>query len=601
MGVLLRNLKGFLVVISFIFLSNCTKVNTDTAITSLHVNKKITSPYTLPAEAYLAMAKKQTGIEQNTLLIMASGRLIDEGAYQQAQDILTQMHSTTEEQINEQYVLLAKINLSRNRVSQALSALATVHHTGDLPVYYQVQYHELLATAYQYLGKLSESVVERIKLNRLLLDDEAQANNSRALWFSLTNLPVAELNTLAAERSEGNVLKGWVTLALISRQSYPYPQAMLADVEQWQNHYPNHPANRLLPSPLEQIAPKLYSNPKQIALLLPITGPLSGPGLAIKDGFMAAFDASGTQDYVSVRVYDTQQGNVSELYQQAINNGAEYVVGPLSKPDVLTVATMTHPIPTILLNDTDGKLREHAYAFGLSPTNEARQVAARARKQGLSRALIIAPAGPWGNDMVSAFSEQWQITGGRVVDVLHYGLQDDLNTRIRHFLQVSDSEAREKRLKQLLGHTLEATPQRRQDFDMIFLVAYPSKARQIMPLLRYYYLNRVPVYATSSVYSGSADSMKDRDLDGIIFCDMPWVFHHQMGWRNWPEQFNSYNRLYALGMDSYALSTQLNQLLLFPALDINDKNGVLYLNAKQHIARILVFAQFKQGLPDLMR
>ena len=131
---------------------------------------------------------------------------------------------------------------------------------------------------------------------------------------------------------------------------------------------------------------------------------------------------------------------------------------------------------------------------------------------------------------------------------------------------------------------------------MIFLLSYPSMARQIMPLLNYYYADDVPVYATSSVYAGSENSMKDRDLDGIIFCDMPWVFRHQMGSRNWPEQFNSYNRLYALGLDSYALSNQLNQLLLFPALGVSDNSGVLYLSEHQKIARILVFGQFKQGL-----
>ena len=81
---------------------------------------------------------------------------------------------------------------------------------------------------------------------------------------------------------------------------------------------------------------------------------------------------------------------------------------------------------------------------------------------------------------------------------------------------------------------------------------------------------------------------------------MPWVFSHQVGSRNWPEQFNSYNRLYALGMDSYALSSQLNQLILFPALGVSDKSGVLYLSSNQQIARILAFGQFKQGQALLM-
>jgi hypothetical protein len=132
---------------------------------------------------------------------------------------------------------------------------------------------------------------------------------------------------------------------------------------------------------------------------------------------------------------------------------------------------------------------------------------------------------------------------------------------------------------------------------MIFLLAYPSKARQIMPLLKYYYAGDVPVYATSSVYGGNANALKDKDLDGVIFCDIPWVFAHQMGSRNWPEQLNSYNRLYALGMDSYALATQLNQLILFPADGSrDDTTGTLYLKPSQQVARVLEWGQFRQGL-----
>lgn len=94
--------------------------------------------------------------------------------------------------------------------------------------------------------------------------------------------------------------------------------------------------------------------------------------------------------------------------------------------------------------------------------------------------------------------------------------------------------------------------------------------------------------------------MKDKDLDGIIFCDMPWVFQHQMGTRNWPEQLNSYNRLYALGMDSFALASQLNQLLLFPAMGIHDKSGVLYLNRSQQVARVPAWGRFKGGVAVAM-
>ncbi|MDA9271803.1 penicillin-binding protein activator [bacterium] len=594
---ILRHLKLIFFVGSVLLLSQCTKVATDS---HLQVNQQLASPYSMPASAYMALAKNQTGSERQSLLIMAAGRLIYDGQWQQGLRILSQTESLSDELLKEKNLLLAKVDLIREQPHAAIAKLATVRDVSSLPIYYQVQFHEMLAYSYQLVGHPSESVVERIKLESLLPDEASKANNRRALWLSLTSLPKPELDTLAAESSDTPILQGWMQLALISRQSYENPDIELAQIAHWQAQYPQHPANRILPSPLDTVKTSLFAPPKQIALLLPISGPLAGPGGAIKDGFMAAYEASGSSNFVKVRVYDTNQVNVSALYQQALTDGAQYVIGPLSKTDVATIAKENHPVPTLLLNDLDASTKGNAYQFGLSPSNEARQVAARARKNGYSRALVITPTGAWGDDVVSAFANQWRASGGHIVDTLHYGLQDDLNTAVRNILQVSDSEAREKQLKRLLGSTIESTPTRRQDFDMIFLLAYPTKARQIMPLLKYYYAGDVPVYATSSVYAGSANTMKDRDLNGIIFCDMPWIFTHQMGSRNWPEQFNSYNRLYALGLDSYALSNQLNQLLLFPALGVSDKSGVLYLNPTHQIARILTFGQFRQGLAQLM-
>ena len=590
---ILRLLKPFLLIFCVLLLSNCTKVSPESHV---QINKKLASPYTMPAGAYLALAKNQVGDEKQSLLLMAAGRFIYEGQWRQGRDILAQIGPLSAERTIEKNLLLAKVDLMREQPKAALAKLANVREIQHLPIYYQAQYHEMLASAYQSTGNATESVMERIKLEALLPDEAAKANNRRALWLSLTTLPLPELDALAVEVSNDSLLKGWVELALISRKKYDNPQAMLADVEAWQVQYPHHPANYILPQPIDSIRRRMYPAPRQIALLLPLSGPLAGPGMAVKDGFMAAFEASGRSGFVKVREYNTNAADSAALYEQALADGADYVVGPLSKADVALVAPLDHPVPTLLLNDIQTRLRDNAYLFGLSPTSEARQVAAKARKQGHTRALVIAPAGAWGDDIVNAFSTQWRANGGDVVDTLHYGPHDDMTKNIRTLLHVSESLDREKSLQHVLGNHVETTPRRRQDIDMVFLVAYPSTARQVMPLLKYYYAGDLPVYATSSVYTGSANSMKDRDLDGIIFCDMPWVFNHQMGSRNWPEQFNSYNRLYALGLDSYALSNQLNQLLLFPALGVSDNSGVLYLSDKQQIARILVFGQFQQGL-----
>ncbi|KTD18769.1 Lipoprotein [Legionella lansingensis] len=579
--------------VSVILLSQCTKVAENQA--QARVKQQPTTPYTMPASAYLALAKNQVGDEQQNLLLMAAGRQIYDGQWRDGLDTLSQIgDNLSSTQAAEKSILLAKIDLMRAQAKAAITKLSAVRDANSLPAFYQLQYHNILANAYESVGNATESVIERIKLERLIPDEEGRANNSRILWLTLTKLPVEELNTLAVEAKDGSDIQGWMKLALIAREHSGSTDASLQRVEEWQNQYPGHPANAILPASLSAVKPYLNRAPRQMALLLPLSGPLAGPGGAIRDGFMAA--ANSNNNAANVRLYDTANGNVAELYEQALSEGADYVVGPLSKPDVAAVAALDHPVPTLLLNDMETGLNNNAYRFGLSPSNEARQVAIRASKGGYTKALIIAPAGPWGDEIVAAFTSQWQTMGGAVVDKLSYANNSDLNISIRALLRVTDSQAREKRIKQLLGQKIQVTPSRRQDFDMIFLLAYPSKARQIMPLLKYYFAGNVPVFATSTVYSGSINAMKDKDLDGIIFCDMPWVFNHQMGSRNWPEQLNSYNRLYALGMDSYALATQLNQLLLFPAMGIHDKSGVLYLNRAQQLARIPAWGQFKGGV-----
>lgn len=552
----------------------------------------LASPYSLPAEAYLALANNKTGVEKQSLMMLAAGRYIYDGQWRQGSEILSQIETLTESLSNEKNLLLAKIDLIREQPRAAIAKLAKISAIQNMPIYYQVQFHEMLALAYLATGHAVESVIERIKLDNLLQDEAYKANNRRALWLSLTKLPLPDLDSMNAESSNDRVLNGWVALSQISRKQYASATNMLADIKAWQQEYPNHPANSILPQPLDSVLQKLFAKPKHIALLLPITGPLSGPGNAIKDGFMAASNQGAATD---VRVYNTAEGQVANIYQTAVADGADFIVGPLSKADVAIVNAMQHPVPTLLLNDLSDASHDNAYQFGLSPTNQARLVALKARKNGFKSALVITPTGAWGDEVAGAFQSQFSVVGGQVVDTLHYAPQDDLSVAVRDFLHVSEKEAREKQARHTSLDNGYVAPKRRQDFDMIFLVAYPTKARQIMPMLKYYFAENVPVYATSNVYGGSENTMADRDLNNIIFCDMPFVFSHQMGNRNWPEQYNSYSRLYALGMDSFSLSTQLNQLLLFPALGVNDNSGVLYLNEKQQISQILLFGQFKQG------
>ena len=261
-----RFFKLILIISCAILLSQCTKAADEPAPVLPVVNQPVVSPYTMPATAYLALAKNQTGNEKQSLLIMAAGRSIFDGQWREGRTILSQTSELSVELTNEKSLLLAKIDLIREQPRAAIDKLAAVQDVNNLSIYYQVQFHEMLASAYQSVGNATESVVERIRLEKLLPDEASKSNNRRALWLGLAKLPTAELNTMADQYSDSTELEGWIQLTLISRKHYDNAQVMLAQVEQWQAHFPEHPGNYILPSPLASVSASLFDSPKRIAL-----------------------------------------------------------------------------------------------------------------------------------------------------------------------------------------------------------------------------------------------------------------------------------------------------------------------------------------------
>ena len=188
---LLNYLKLALVIACFGLLVQCTTINTHP-----FGGRPLGSPYTMPAEAYIALANNHIGEEKQALLLLAAGRWVDEGRWQDANTILAQIKPASSLQADKKNLLIAKIDLLRKRPRTALNRLAMVRHADQLPLYEQAQFHESLANAYKALGKSLEAINERIKLDKILPDEASRANNRRVLWVTLTGLPLAELNTL---------------------------------------------------------------------------------------------------------------------------------------------------------------------------------------------------------------------------------------------------------------------------------------------------------------------------------------------------------------------------------------------------------------------
>ena len=155
----------------------------------------------------------------------------------------------------------------------------------------------------------------------------------------------------------------------------------------------------------------------QIALLLPFTAKFRDASTAIREGFIAAWYESPSTKPV-IKIYDADAQNIIEKYQLAINEGADFIIGPLEKEAVsiliennqISVRTMVlnnYDKNPVYMNDSQNNLViPSLIQFALSPEDEAIQVADRAWFDGHANALIITPDTQWGERIFNAFNTQ---------------------------------------------------------------------------------------------------------------------------------------------------------------------------------------------------
>jgi outer membrane PBP1 activator LpoA protein len=505
-------------------------------------------------------------------------------------------------------LLLARWQLASDDPQAALNSLETetfLLNEERLNKAQRRQLGELRAASQALLGNHLASATERVYLNPLLRKDAAQAN-ADALWRELMHLPQSEL-TARAQATAEPALHAWLSLAAIAKDNRGDLAQQLQQLQQWRADWPQHPAAVRLPGGLELLQQLAASQPRRIALLLPLSGALAEYGQAVLDGFMAAYYETRSHGGYSpaVRVYDTNASeDIAAIHALAVRDGAELVVGPLDKQRVRQLAQQPGlAVPTLALNRVDDDVLPPLamFQFALAPEDEARQLAYLAGMHH-QRAMILAPDTERGARVVSSFAEQWQAQGGDIVAEGYYQEQKDYSKIIEHALHLDQSQRRAARVRQVIQQSAEFTPRRRQDIELIMLQARPQQARSLVPLLAYHYAGDIPVYSTSQVYTG-VPSKADNDLNGVRFTDMPWVLTpdplRQQLEQLRPQAVN-YRRLAAFGADSYQLYPRLPQLETVANSRLYGKTGTLRLNARRQLERDSLLAQFKRGTPTVV-
>ena len=559
---------------------------------------------------YLRAAAVATDGERQGILLQAASSLMELGEVERAITVLDRitLPYLSNRQRQHYGVIQAQIAYTQNRPDRVLSLLKTVPDDNAL----KADYYWLRAEALQQNREFIASIHERIVLDPLLMDPDKRLANHMAIWAALTSLTDEELQQLRSAPPPDE-LSGWIELVELSRLYLQEPDMLVDVIPHWESRYPGHPAREAFTAKLAGGMRIAGQPPRQLALLLPLSGRLAQPAAAIRDGVLAAYyDTPEDALRPAIRVYDTggkRAEAVLETYQQAVNEGAQFVIGPLRKEAVQQLASQSLlAVPVLSLNtiDSDAINNTVLFQFGLSPEDEAREVARRARQDGHRKAVAFIPEGPWGERIYGAYLEEWQTLGGRVLEVGYYdAAETDHGAAISAALNLDSSKARHQQLVRLAGQTLEFEPRRRQDVDMIFILATPRQARLINPQLSFYRASRLPVYATSHVYKGRADSSLDADLNNVAFCDMPWMLSSD-GTRDylqtsieeyWPASAVHYGRFHALGVDAWRVIPYIDQLENSLMGAYQGATGNLTIDSSRQIHRSLSWARFQQGLP----
>lgn len=509
-------------------------------------------------------------------------------------------------------VLEARLSLADGVPKKALSLLDEAARMQNLTPAVLASIHQTRAQTEIDLQRPFEAVRQYIQRERYVTGNDA-AENQMLLWRTLESQPTERLRAELALATDP-VLAGWLALALTVQENAGNTVTITQALAQWQGRYPNHPAGRQLLDSLTLGAPILIGKIERIALLLPLTSDYAVAAQAVRDGFLAMHAMTPEAERPKVVIYDlgSNPALAPQVYERAAREGAQIVVGPLGREAsdaIVRGGPLT--VPTLLLSHTDERPVAPArlFQFGLPPEQEARQAAERAYLDGCRQAALLYPSGPWGERMIGAFDAHWQRLGGVTLTSQPYAESNtDFSEPIKRLLNIVESESRATALEKKIGRKLVYEQRPRQDIECIFLAASPRSARLIKPQLNYYRARSVPVYATSHIYTGKPDPAHDADLDGIRFGDMPWMLVHggrmeklrQSLQRDWPYAGSDLDRLYALGVDSYAILPHLNRISAESSARYAGVTSGLTIDRDGRLQRQLAWARFRNGTPRLI-
>ncbi|HGN1020259.1 penicillin-binding protein activator [Proteus mirabilis] len=308
------------------------------------------------------------------------------------------------------------------------------------------------------------------------------------------------------------------------------------------------------------------------------------------------------QNNRQVIMYDTNSQPIDLLLKLVQQEGADLIVGPLLKPEVIKTIELKSGLPVLALNEVDNiPLATTVCFFSLSPEDETRNAAQHLRQQQKSNPLIIVPDNKFGQRMAQTFADEWQRSGGGTVLQQTFGSLDSLKSSINRGVGIRMTGTPVLPTDNApLPLDTASMPTTNGAIDSVYIIATSDELTLIKPMIDMAISTkkRPPIYVSSRSNQGGMGPDFRMEMDGIQFSDIPLMTGANLPlMQKASSKFaNDYSlmRLYAMGIDAWSLANNYNELTK-GTLQFNGVSGSLRVEDNCTIYRQLPWMQFKQG------
>ncbi|EOL9088163.1 TPA: penicillin-binding protein activator [Enterobacter hormaechei] len=314
-----------------------------------------------------------------------------------------------------------------------------------------------------------------------------------------------------------------------------------------------------------------------------------------------------------LKIYDTSAQPLDQVLAQVQQDGASIVVGPLLKNNVEALMKSNTTLNVLALNQPEQvQNRANICYFALSPEDEARDAARHIHEQGKQAPLLLIPRSTLGDRVANAFAQEWQTLGGGVVLQQKFGSAAELRAGVNGGAGIAlngspvSASLPQQQSVTIGGLTIPAPLTDAQisgggKVDSAYIVATPEEIAFIKPMIamRNGSQSGATLYASSRSAQGTAGPDFRLEMEGLQYSEIPMLAgsNPQLMQQALGAVRNDYSlaRLYAMGVDAWALANHFTQMRQVPGFELNGNTGDLTADQDCVINRKLSWLKYQQG------